>query len=579
MSLLLALLVAFGRLSADREFVALQACGVSLYRLFRPGHVRRNDQLPCHGLRLHGADSGRESDLPGNHLQHHGVQRGKRGQTQGLLRRVPEHRHLRPGVAADRRLGWGLHRRQPLRRRVIGLSGPARPGRRQSRREDAWRWSWRTGPTTRSMPRADTGLPVARASCSTSVPKACSRRGGIPKGLREMSVPELTRAHRRRCAPRATSPHNEIFELHKRFSIPAACLVFGLIGLALGATNRRDAKLASFVLGIGVIFAYYLLLWFGQSLVKGQRHPIVARGVAGQPGPRSLGADAVQMARSRRRSADSRSRFLKRSADASQSARRPFGHVALPFGILDRYVAFTYLRLLGLAALALGGVFYVSTFIESVRERLQGNRHLDDAGDVLRLHDAAVSLLHRSALGPARLARHGRHSDQEQRARRDEGVRHQPVPHSRCRWWRGPWPPVHFSLPSNRPSSVRPIVARRRSATSSTGGSPETFDVLNRRWVVGRDGAIYHYTYFDPRARLFTGLWVYEFDEGMRRITQRTFADQARYSEQHVERRTWLDQSIRPEWRVGFLRRVRQRQRAPSNPRNTSRPSRPIRSS
>src|SRR5262245_39289339 len=36
MSLLMALLVAFGRLSADREFVALQACGVSLYRLFRP---------------------------------------------------------------------------------------------------------------------------------------------------------------------------------------------------------------------------------------------------------------------------------------------------------------------------------------------------------------------------------------------------------------------------------------------------------------------------------------------------------------------------------------------------------------
>ena len=36
MSLLLALLIAFGRLSADREFVAMQACGVSLRRLLRP---------------------------------------------------------------------------------------------------------------------------------------------------------------------------------------------------------------------------------------------------------------------------------------------------------------------------------------------------------------------------------------------------------------------------------------------------------------------------------------------------------------------------------------------------------------
>src|SRR5260221_7317676 len=36
MAVLLGILVGFGRLSADREFVALQACGVSLVRLLRP---------------------------------------------------------------------------------------------------------------------------------------------------------------------------------------------------------------------------------------------------------------------------------------------------------------------------------------------------------------------------------------------------------------------------------------------------------------------------------------------------------------------------------------------------------------
>ena len=36
MSLLLGLLIAFTRLSADREFVAMQACGMSLARLLRP---------------------------------------------------------------------------------------------------------------------------------------------------------------------------------------------------------------------------------------------------------------------------------------------------------------------------------------------------------------------------------------------------------------------------------------------------------------------------------------------------------------------------------------------------------------
>jgi lipopolysaccharide export LptBFGC system permease protein LptF len=103
-------------------------------------------------------------------------------------------------------------------------------------------------------------------------PEGMFPTGGIQKGLREMSVPEL-QSRIGIMRERGESPHNEIFELHKRYAIPAACLVFGLIGLALGATNRRDGKLASFVLGITVIFAYYLLLWFGQSLVRGQLIP------------------------------------------------------------------------------------------------------------------------------------------------------------------------------------------------------------------------------------------------------------------------------------------------------------------
>ena len=36
MALLIGILVGLGRLSADREFVAMQACGVSLLRLLRP---------------------------------------------------------------------------------------------------------------------------------------------------------------------------------------------------------------------------------------------------------------------------------------------------------------------------------------------------------------------------------------------------------------------------------------------------------------------------------------------------------------------------------------------------------------
>ena len=49
--------------------------------------------------------------------------------------------------------------------------------------------------------------------------------------------------------------------IQQKFSFPVACLVLALIGLGLGVSNRKDGKLASFVLGFGVIFVYYVVLW------------------------------------------------------------------------------------------------------------------------------------------------------------------------------------------------------------------------------------------------------------------------------------------------------------------------------
>jgi LPS export ABC transporter permease LptG len=76
--------------------------------------------------------------------------------------------------------------------------------------------------------------------------------------------------------------------------------------------------------------------------------------------------------------------------------------------------------------------------------------------------------------------------------------------------------------PANRQAKMRRHIL--------DGGTQETLDVLNRRWVVGRDGTIYHYANFNPQAGHFSGLWVYEFDANMQRLTRRTFAEQAAYS-------------------------------------------------
>src|SRR5262249_45750972 len=56
--------------------------------------------------------------------------------------------------------------------------------------------------------------------------------------------------------------------IHQKYSIPVACLVFGLLALVLGVSNRKDGKQASFVIGLAVVFIYWALMYTGQSMAK-----------------------------------------------------------------------------------------------------------------------------------------------------------------------------------------------------------------------------------------------------------------------------------------------------------------------
>ena len=59
-------------------------------------------------------------------------------------------------------------------------------------------------------------------------------------------------------------------KIHEKFSIPFACLVFGVIGIPLGIQSRpaRAGKSAGFAWSIGVLLVYYLLTNAGTSLAE-----------------------------------------------------------------------------------------------------------------------------------------------------------------------------------------------------------------------------------------------------------------------------------------------------------------------
>jgi LPS export ABC transporter permease LptF/LPS export ABC transporter permease LptG len=519
MSLLLGLLVAFGRLSADREFVALQACGVSLLRLMRP--------VGCLAILAWAATS------------------------YVLLVAVPDanqrFREITFSIVAERAEGEVRPRvffedfpDVVLYVRDIPPSGVgwsdvfvsvtragqpptvylARQGRVVIDRE---RRTVEMVLEKGSSHSADQDGKYAVARFERLLlslnPDTVFPREGPAKGAREMSIPEL-RARAAELEREGIYPHSELFEIQKKFSIPFACFVFALIGLALGASSRRDGKLASFVIGLGIIFSYYVLLWLGQSLVRGH---IVPPWLAAWLPNIVLGALGGLLFLRRDRSLD-------RSFRLPPALRLPAVRVPplkLPMlGILDRYVAAAYGRIAVLSAIAMAGIFYISSFLDLSDKVFRGQATWAMLGNYLwyatpqyvyYIVPLAVLLAALVTIGLLT-------KNSELVVMKACGIS----------LYRVAFPLLIGALvaggvlylleetilgPANRRAEAIRYVIR--------GGSPETFDVLNRRWIAGSRDRIYHYEYYDPRMRQFTGLSVYEFGETRQVLARRTYAERA----------------------------------------------------
>jgi LPS export ABC transporter permease LptF/LPS export ABC transporter permease LptG len=87
------------------------------------------------------------------------------------------------------------------------------------------------------------------------------------KGLRELTLQELRQ--RLRQADQPPDLRNLTWvEIHKKFSIPFACLAFGLVALPLGLAGRRSGRATGFVLSIGIIWIYWFLLDSGEKSAR-----------------------------------------------------------------------------------------------------------------------------------------------------------------------------------------------------------------------------------------------------------------------------------------------------------------------
>jgi LPS export ABC transporter permease LptF/LPS export ABC transporter permease LptG len=59
-----------------------------------------------------------------------------------------------------------------------------------------------------------------------------------------------------------------LIEFHRRFGLPAACLVLALVGIPLGLSAHKGGRSAGFVLTIVLVFVYYFFSLVGVSLAR-----------------------------------------------------------------------------------------------------------------------------------------------------------------------------------------------------------------------------------------------------------------------------------------------------------------------
>ncbi len=572
MSLLVGLLVGLGRLSADREAVALLACGVSPYRLLRPVAVL--------GL------AGMAATLYVMLVAIPDANQTFRELTFDVITKRIES-DIRPRVFFEDFPGWVLYAQDEpdpgtpgWKDLLVAKSDPAsqattvyfaRRGRmiinRAERQvhlvlEDGSQYS------IAKDGQADT-LRFPGAFVLALNPEAVFPDVKIQRGLPEKSIEEL-RHDMRDKVKNGLSPHPEIIMLEQKFSIPFACLVFALVGLALGLSVARDGKLSGFVIGIAVIFAYYSVFLLAESLVKGY----YADPAHVQAGGRFIaahlarwipnialglfGASALVWRARYTQASLHLPPFMRRLrqvipvwprpkpaiASGDDSVRkmpvrrrsRPVVVIKVPRlrlplpGLIDRYISQLYLRIAGLSFLALLGLFYISTFIDRSDKIFKGQATTSMVATLLvyMTPQFVYFVIPIAALLSVLVTFGVLSRTSELTVMKACGIS----------LYRTALSVMVLSLAMSAllfalEQQILAKANRRADVLDAQirGRAPRLFDAMNRRWLVGHDGDIYHYTYFDPERNQMSGLLIYTPDRRAWTLETATFAERATYND------------------------------------------------
>ncbi len=266
MSVLLAVLIALGRLSADAEVIALKASGINLYQMMPPFVV-----LCLVGFILTGICSVSLESLG---------RRTFRSQTEKFS---AEHlaAGLEGGVFNDTIKGLIIYvqkfDQETLRVKNIMISdrrNPAQPIVIVA--ENGIILSDQSGLRLLfklydgSIHRSNAEQKYEYAIFNTYqmlMPLPGAEKDDKPTKHRELTLQQLF-TQMSGLKKQGLVYNREMLEINKRFALPFSCLIFGLLGMSLGVYLRRGGRASGFILSLAIVVLYFLMMRVMEEFCK-----------------------------------------------------------------------------------------------------------------------------------------------------------------------------------------------------------------------------------------------------------------------------------------------------------------------
>jgi LPS export ABC transporter permease LptG/LPS export ABC transporter permease LptF len=538
MGFLLGVLIALGRLSADSEIVAMRASGVSLYRLLLPVLVTAaiGWLLTSHLI---------ISVLPDSN------QRVRQLLVQVMMSQAGT--EVRPRVFYDRLfpnlmfLVMDTPTSSEYWEKVLlaDLATPDSPrvtfaekGRLLVDREERTVSFYLMNAELHQVSQQEPDDYQRQASAEIWLPLPTANffppeDFDVPRGARELGLAQLHTAYTETGLP------VYLTEIHKKFSIPFACFVFGVLGLALGIRNRRDGRSWGFVLSLSIIFVYYVLIDVGESMANsGRLSPILGMWAANLV----LGAGAlfllVRAAREAPMGLPTLPRFARSigarwfAPRAPARASRPVLILRIPRfslrfpNIMDRYVAREFIRYFFLILAALVVVYVLGLLIDVIADAFQNRikgkvvfQYLAFEQPQILFYMLPLATLMATLVNFAIFTK-----TSELTAAKAGGMSlyrlSVPVVLMGLLMSGACFALQEYVLPyaNRRAAELRDEIKKR---------PVESYNVLDRRWMMGQKNQIYNYAFYDPARRRFNGLAVYRYSTEPFALVERLYAREA----------------------------------------------------